>query len=321
MAASARIALSFLSIYVLQYVWFALKTTQDYSLNDMLSPVVLRIRIPDRHVNFLAIVRFQRGLSRLLLTPNGHHKLRVAAINCGERGNTTLAVPGHDPPVGITIFVDVEINPGPDSSQYDYSERSNVEYHLMADLPRSTLTLQYSRHQLLEYRQHYCFPTFTTLFILKQCGIFKFRGRRGGRNRRIQRYANLSSPSRSRPLSCWGVNLHNLTYVERRKDSAVVQESWFSPLVLCSVNVRSVKSKSADLLDYAYTSGADLFAFTETWLTANDTAAKLEFIPPQTHRFQHHNRSGCKGGGTEKTLMCRKLMRVRKPLSSSRNGA
>ena len=94
------------------------------------------------------------------------------------------------------------------------------------------------------------------------------------------------------------MNLHNLTYVERRKDSAVVQESSFSPPVLCSVNVRSVKSKSADLLDYIYTSGADLFAFTETWLTANDTAAKLEFIPPQTHKFLHHNRSGCKGGGT-----------------------
>ena len=89
-----------------------------------------------------------------------------------------------------------------------------------------------------------------------------------------------------------------LTYVERRKDSAVVQESSFSPLVLCSVNVRSVKSKSADLSDYIYTSGADLFAFTETWLTANGTAAKLEFIPPQTHKFPHHNRSGRKGGGT-----------------------
>ena len=45
MDASARNALSFLSIYVLQYVWFALETTQDYSLNDMLSPVVLRIRM------------------------------------------------------------------------------------------------------------------------------------------------------------------------------------------------------------------------------------------------------------------------------------
>ena len=79
MAASARIALSFLSIYVLQNVWFALKTTQDHSLNDMLSPVVLRIRITDRDANLLAVVRFQRGLSRFLVTPNGHHKLRVAA--------------------------------------------------------------------------------------------------------------------------------------------------------------------------------------------------------------------------------------------------
>ena len=92
-----------------------------------------------------------------------------------------------------------------------------VEYHVMADLPRSTLTLQYSRHQLLEYRQHYCFPTFTTLFILKQCGIFKFRGRRGGRNRRIQRYANSSFPFCSRPLSCRGVNLHNFNLCWKEK--------------------------------------------------------------------------------------------------------
>ena len=27
-------------------------------------------------------------------------------------------------------------------------------------------------------------------------------------------------------------------------------------------------------------------------------AAKLEFIPSQTHKFLHHNRSGHKGGGT-----------------------
>ena len=103
MAASARFALSFLSIYVLQYVRFASETTQGHSLNDMLAPVVLRVRIPDRDVNFLAVVRFQHGLTRLLLMPNGHHKLRVAAINWGKRGNATLAVPGHDPPVEITI--------------------------------------------------------------------------------------------------------------------------------------------------------------------------------------------------------------------------
>ena len=38
-----------------------------------------------------------------------------------------------------------------------------------------------------------------------------------------------------------------------------------------------------DLLDYIYSSGADLFSLTETWLNANDTAAKLEFIPPGSH--------------------------------------
>ena len=133
---------------------------------------------------------------------------------------------------------------------------------------------------------------------MKQCGIFKFRGRREGRKRRIQRYANLSFPFRCSSLSCRGVNLHNLTYAERRKDSAFVQEFSFSALVLCSLNVRLVKSKSSDLVDYIYTSGAELFAFTETWLTVNDTAAKLEFIPPQTHKFLHNNRSGHKGGGT-----------------------
>ena len=129
------------------------------------------------------------------------------------------------------------------------------------------------------------------LYIIK-------RSKRRSESKNPPGYANLSLPFRSRPLSCRGVNLHNLTYVERRKDSAVVQECSFSPLVLCSVNVRSVKSKSADLLDYIYTSGADLFALTETWLTANDSAAKLEFIPPQTRKFLHHNRSGRKGGGT-----------------------
>ena len=66
----------------------------------------------------------------------------------------------------------------------------------------------------------------------------------------------------------------------------------------CSANVRSAKSKSADLLDFIYNSDADLFTFTETWLSDKDTAAKLEFIPPGTHKFLHHSRSGRKGGGT-----------------------
>ena len=105
----------------------------------------------------------------------------------------------------------------------------------------------------------------------------------------------------------------------------MVNDHGIKPLTLCSLNVRSAKSKSADLVDYIYSSGADLFALTETWLNANDTAAKFEFIPPGTHKFMHHNRLGRKGGGTggslERTLELRKLMLERKPRLSFRNGA
>ena len=49
---------------------------------------------------------------------------------------------------------------------------------------------------------------------------------------------------------------------------------------LCLANVRSIKSKSAALLDYIVACKADLFAITETWLTPLDVAAQLEIVPP-----------------------------------------
>ncbi|XP_068713048.1 uncharacterized protein [Montipora foliosa] len=55
MAASARIVLSFLSIYVLQYVWFALKTTQDHSDTNTASfPRVDNVRLANDFGNFFA---------------------------------------------------------------------------------------------------------------------------------------------------------------------------------------------------------------------------------------------------------------------------
>ena len=30
-----------------------------------------------------------------------------------KHGHTTLAIPGHDPPMEITVFMDISINPGP----------------------------------------------------------------------------------------------------------------------------------------------------------------------------------------------------------------
>ena len=108
------------------------------------------------------------------------------------------------------------------------------------------------------------------------------------------------------------------------QDSVVVQESSFSPLVLCSVNVRSVKSKSADLLDYIHQGlicllspryGSLLMTLRQSWSLFHLKHTSFYTIIGLAPRVVA--RVCC----SEKTLMCRKLMRVRKPLSSSRNGA
>ena len=54
----------------------------------------------------------------------------------------------------------------------------------------------------------------------------------------------------------------------------------------------------------------DIFAFTETWLTEKDTAAKLEIYFPESHSFIQQDRNGRRGGGTG--LLFKKAIDVKK---------
>ena len=45
-------------------------------------------------------------------------------------------------------------------------------------------------------------------------------------------------------------------------------------LLLCSLNTRSVRNKTADVFDYACDCQADLFTFTESWLREGDNAVR-----------------------------------------------
>ena len=45
------------------------------------------------------------------------------------------------------------------------------------------------------------------------------------------------------------------------------------------MNVRSIKNKSAQFVDYVTSCKADLFALTETWLSKNDDAHRAETTP------------------------------------------
>ena len=83
-----------------------------------------------------------------------------------------------------------------------------------------------------------------------------------------------------------------------------------SPLLtLCTANVRAVKSKTAALLEYIHSADMDIFAVTKTWLTEKDAAAKMEFIPTETHKFVQCNRQGRRGGGTG--LLFKKQLQVK----------
>ena len=68
-------------------------------------------------------------------------------------------------------------------------------------------------------------------------------------------------------------------------------------ILLCSANVRSAKSKSAELLNFVCSNDIDLFAIIETWLTDNDSAAVLEFSPGTQRRW---NWAPCEKGHCSK---------------------
>ena len=82
-----------------------------------------------------------------------------------------------------------------------------------------------------------------------------------------------------------------------------------SYLQFCSLNARSVRNKSADLVSYVESSGADIFAVTETWLSEIDDACRAENTPPGYKLFDH-TRSDGTGFGT--------AMLIRENLHASR---
>ena len=100
----------------------------------------------------------------------------------GKHGPILLVIPGHDPPLEITIFMDTAKNPGQIfklSTHRSCDDRSAPDLHI---LPKQTIT--YSWSQLFAIR-HLArgVPSHRVLHSLKMCSLLRFRGSRGGRRR------------------------------------------------------------------------------------------------------------------------------------------
>lgn len=114
---------------------------------------------------------------------NGYHKLRLSVCKWSKHGQMALYIPGHDPPLDITIYLDIATNPGPCSS---ISKSSNLCNETEVNLHNRELTAlrSYTRGQLFKIR-HTSNITLSNSVLtdLKQAGIFHSRGYRAGYHR------------------------------------------------------------------------------------------------------------------------------------------
>ena len=69
-------------------------------------------------------------------------------------------------------------------------------------------------------------------------------------------------------------NSLNLKYVQCPGRPVYLSPRGLGTLSLCLLNTRSVRNKSAVLMDYLCDCKADLYAITETWLTEDDAAVR-----------------------------------------------
>ncbi|KAL9959876.1 hypothetical protein ACROYT_G033246 [Oculina patagonica] len=107
-----------------------------------------------------------------------------------------------------------------------------------------------------------------------------------------------------------GMNINNLVIVPRQplQTPASIRDGR-DHVRFCCLNAQSLRNKSADFLCYASTSGADIFAVTETWFSHRDIAHRIEATPPG-FKMVDHSRVGRTGGGT--ALIIRDSLHVKK---------
>lgn len=272
-----------------------------------------------------------RAAFRRRLTSFGFAKTKFPATKSGKHGTTSLVVPGHDPPVDITIFLDVSINPGPDVARRFGVGRSDLEdssrnlcRHLHNHHVQNSL-LQYSRDQLLRFRRCSSFSIRedpALIPLLKENGIFRYRGRRSGN--RVQQRRNSSAVSLR---SC------NHSYPRRKNSTRLIEPAddlhievntatrskpkASVPSLLIS-NTRSLTRKVDELEWVARHNNADVICVTESWLTDDipDSAIAMDdFI------VFRKDRSQARGGGlvvyVNCTIPCKVLSQFVSPNNTS----
>ena len=105
--------------------------------------------ICDMDYGLKAVVEL-RGKFKKRLISTGFYKHCLPVSKWSKHGFTCLAVPGHDPPIDITIYLDVAANPGPALTEktQDLLLETEQNLHTVPAVPR----INYNRNELVSLR-------------------------------------------------------------------------------------------------------------------------------------------------------------------------
>ena len=157
--------------------------------------------------------------------------MQFSLARWSKHSSICLVIAGHDPPLDITVLMDISRNPGPTNDLFDIcSGGQNLVHGGNLHISSLTWTISTSNNGP---GVRFGIPLLITM----------------------------------RPTITFGYNRP----VFRTLTDVPIDRSQCSSLrtnlmKLCNLNARSIKSKSADFLCYAKSCAADIFAITETWL-------------------------------------------------------
>ena len=171
----SRVFVSFI-ICVLQFAFLFISFSEHLTTPKRRIIISRRHTIYDREIEWKATAELG-GLFKFTLTKSGYFKSKRAISNWTKHGQTSLLIPGHDPPLDITIYLDIAINPGPNAAYELLLRRNRTRVILHRDFTPKT----YTRDQLFKIRRVYSTALPCRIFSdLRNSGMFHFRGSRAG---------------------------------------------------------------------------------------------------------------------------------------------
>ena len=275
--------------------------------------------LEDTHWETRTFSHLNRGLTSLIklkrFVYESMYKQKFPLIRSTKHRLPCLSLPFKPFKLDITIYSDIERNPGPNTCiMTKMFEAITPRFSMSCSTDhRLPVIFNYSRSTLLGLRKNYIqLVQPGVINQLKYFGIFHGRGRRAGKNAseyryigKINRRARYTEFCNSTPRHA---NFNNLIQINISPMSTIKQHPSVQ-MDFCLLNSRSIKNKVDALKDYTVDHDLDIFALTETWLTDCDNFSIGELCPTGYY-FHHVSRKNSKGGGVG--LLLKKRIQIKK---------